>query len=221
MTDIVVFGAGQIAEVAKVYIDAHGPDRIVGFTVDAEYLKSDSFHGLPLVPWERLEDFFRPDDVKLLGPLSYRRINEFRKARYLEGKRRKYQFASFIHPHSHIHTTDIGENCLILEANIVQPYARIGNNVIMWSGNHIGHHCVIGDHCFITSQVGIAGATRIGEGCFLGGRVGITEGLTIGDDCFLSFGVIVTKDLPPGSVVLRGPPDPVAPFPSSRMRGLV
>jgi UDP-3-O-[3-hydroxymyristoyl] glucosamine N-acyltransferase len=91
----------------------------------------------------------------------------------------------------------------------------------MWSGNHIGHHCVIGDHCFITSQVGIAGATRIGEGCFLGGKVGITEGLTIGDDCFLSFGVIVTKDLPPGSVVLRGPPDPVAPFSNSRMRGLV
>ena len=37
MADIVVFGAGQIAEVAKVYIDAHSPDRIVGFTVDAAY----------------------------------------------------------------------------------------------------------------------------------------------------------------------------------------
>src|ERR1700694_3348083 len=74
MADIVLFGAGQIAQVAKVYVDAHGPDRVVGFTVDAEYLKSDSFHGLPLVPWERLEDFFPPDDVKLLGPLSYRRI---------------------------------------------------------------------------------------------------------------------------------------------------
>jgi sugar O-acyltransferase (sialic acid O-acetyltransferase NeuD family) len=221
MTDIVVFGAGQIADVAKAYIDAHGPDRIVGFTVDAEYLKSDSFHGLPLVPWERLEDFFPPQQVKLLGPLSYRRINEFRKARYLEGKRRKYQFASFIHPHSHIYTTDIGENCLILEANIIQPYARIGNNVIMWSGNHIGHHCVIGDHCFITSQVGIAGATRIGEGCFLGGKVGITEGLAIGDGCFLSFGVIVTKDLAPGSVVLRTASDPIAPYPSSRIRGRI
>jgi len=79
------------------------------------------------------------------GALSYRRMNEFRRIRYLEGKRRNYQFTSFIHPDSHIYTTDIGENCLILEANIVQPYARIGNNVIMWSGNHIGHHCVIGD----------------------------------------------------------------------------
>jgi hypothetical protein len=87
MADIVVFGAGQIAEVAKVYIDAHADDRIVGFTVDAEYAKAERFHDLPLVPWERLEDFFPPRQVKLLGPLSYRRMNEFRRTRYLEGKR--------------------------------------------------------------------------------------------------------------------------------------
>jgi sugar O-acyltransferase (sialic acid O-acetyltransferase NeuD family) len=219
MADIVVFGAGQIAEVAKVYIDAHSDDRIVGFTVDAQYAKTDRFHDLPLVPWERLEEFFPPDQVELLGPLSYRRLNEFRRARYLEGKQRNYRFTSFIHPSSHIYTTEIGENCFILEANVIQPFAKIGDDVMLWSGNHIGHHSSIGDHCFLAGQVGIAGATRIGESCFLGGKVGVTQGLTIGDNCLLSFGVIVTKDLAPGSVVLRGSPDPVAGFPSSRMRG--
>ena len=140
-------------------------------------------------------------------------MNEFRRDRYLEGKARNYRFASFIHPNSHIYTTDIGENCFILEANVIQPFAKIGNDVIMWSGNHIGHHSIIGDHCFLASHVGIAGATRIGDGCFLGGKVGIKEGLTIGPACLLSFGVIVTKDLPPGSVALRGIEDRVAPFP--------
>jgi sugar O-acyltransferase (sialic acid O-acetyltransferase NeuD family) len=221
MSDIVIFGAGQIAEVAKVYIDAHSEHRIVGFTVDAQYATADSFHDLPLVPWEDLESVFPPGQIELLGPLSYRRLNEFRRDRYLEGKRRNYRFASFIHPGSHVYTTDIGENCFILEANVIQPFVKIGNDVIMWSGNHIGHHCVVGDHCFITSQVGIAGATRIGEGCFIGGQVGIIEGLTIGDACFLSAGVFVSKDLAPGSVVVRSSEDKVAPFPSSRMRGLL
>jgi hypothetical protein len=36
----------------------------------------------------------------------------------------------------------------------------------------------------------------------------------------LSFGVIVTKDLASGSVVLRSARDRVAPFPTSRIRGL-
>jgi sugar O-acyltransferase (sialic acid O-acetyltransferase NeuD family) len=220
MADIVIFGAGQIAEVAKVYMDAHSDDRIVGFTVDAQYAKVDRFHGLPVVPWENLEEFFPPDQVWLLGPLSYRRLNEFRRARYLEGKRRNYRFASFIHPNSHVYTKEIGENCFILEANVIQPFAKIGNNVMIWSNNHIGHHSIIGDHCFLVGQVAIAGDTRIGEGCFLGGKVGISGGLTIGDDCFLSIGVVVTKDLASGSVVLRGARDRVAAFPSSRMRGL-
>jgi sugar O-acyltransferase (sialic acid O-acetyltransferase NeuD family) len=221
MADIVVFGAGQIAETAKVYIDAHSGDRVVGFTVDRQYAKSDRFHGLPLVVWEDLEKFFPPAQVKLLGPLSYRRMNEFRRTRYREGKERGYQFASFIHPNSQIYTTVIGENCFILEANVIQPFVKIGDDVIMWSGNHIGHHSVIGDHCFLAGQVGIAGATRIGTGCFLGGKAGITQGVTIGEDCFLSFGVIVTRDLAAGSVVVRGSPDPVAAFSSSRMRGLL
>ncbi len=219
MADIVMFGIGMLADVAKVYLDAHSEHQILGFTVDAQYATTDRFHDLPVVPWEQLEAVFPPDRVALLGPITYRRMNAFRRERYLEGKARGYQFASFIHPDSHIYTKDIGENCFILENNVIQPFAKIGNNVIIWSGNHIGHHCVIGDHCFLASQVGISGSTRIGEGCFVGGQVGITECLTIGDDCMLSGGTVIAKDLPSGSVVMRAAADPVAKFPSSRIRG--
>src|SRR4051794_33185280 len=112
MADVVVFGAGQLAEVVKAYIDAHGPDRVVGFTVDGEYRTGDTFHGLPLVAWDRLEDRFPPAAVKLLGPISYRRLNGFRRDRHLEGKARGYEFASFVHPAAHVYATEIGENCL-------------------------------------------------------------------------------------------------------------
>ncbi|MBV8889768.1 MAG: acetyltransferase [Alphaproteobacteria bacterium] len=221
MADIVIFGASPSAEVAKTYLEAHSSHRIVGFTVDDRYATREQFCGLPLVPWDRLEQFFPPSQVQLLGPISYRRMNEFRRDRYLEGKERSYRFASFIHPNSQIYTDDIGEHCFILEANVVQPHVKIGNNVILWGANWIGHHCVIGDHCFFSSQIGIAGGTRIGERCFVGGQAGVIEGLTIGDACLLSAGVFVSRDIPAGSVVRRGSVDKIAPFPSSRMRGLL
>jgi NDP-sugar pyrophosphorylase family protein len=47
----------------------------------------------------------------------------------------------------------LGENCLVLEDNTIQPFASIGRNVTLWSGNHIGHHAQIRDHCFIASHV--------------------------------------------------------------------
>ena len=219
MADIVIFGAGQIAEVAKVYMDAHSSDRIVGFTVDAAYRTADSFHGMPLVEWERLEEHFPPDAVKVLGPLSYRRLNDFRRERHQEGKTRGYAFASFIHPASHIYTSDIGENCFILESNIIQPFARIGSGVMMWSGNHVGHHAVIGDYCFLASQVGLGAGVRVGAGSFLAGKVGIESGVEIGDACFLGTAAIVLRDLPPRSVV-HGKPNAVAHYPSLKLKRL-
>jgi serine acetyltransferase len=220
MADIVIFGAGQIADVARVYIDAHGPDRIVGYTVDAGFQKSETHNGLPLVAWDRLEQSFPPGSIKLLGPLSYRRLNDFRRERHQEGKARGYEFASFIHPGSHIYTQDIGENCFILEANVIQPFARVGAGVMMWSGSHIGHHAQIGDYCFLSSHVGLGSGVRLGAGCFVSGKVGVDTGFEIGAASFLGGGAIVKKNLPPESVV-PGPSDKAASYPSSRLKRLV
>ncbi len=221
MAEIVIFGAGMSAEVAKAYLEAHTEHRIVGFTVDAAYAASDQFCGLPLVPWERLEDSFPPDRVELLGPISCRLMNEFRRDRYLEGKARQYRFASFIHPDCFFYANEIGEHCFILGQTIIEPGARIGDNVVIWGGCYIAHHCVIGDHTFLSGRAGVAGRTKIGERCFLGMQVAVTEGLTIGAGSLISKGAFVTRDLPPNSVVRRGCEGKVMPFPSSRVRRLL
>lgn len=220
MADIVVFGAGQIADVARTYIDAHGPDRIVGFTVDAAFRRGDSFAGRPLVDWEHLERYFPPNQVKLLGPLSYRRLNEFRRNRHREGKERGYSFASFIHPACHNYAEHIGENTFILESNIIQPFVRIGDGVMMWSGNHIGHHCIVGDYCFFASQVGLGSGVQLGDECFLLGKAGVESGLRIGPRSFLGTAVIVRKHLEAGSVVLASA-STIAEYSSSRLKRLL
>ncbi|MFG1404197.1 acetyltransferase [Xanthobacter sediminis] len=220
MADIVLFGAGQIADVARVYIDACGPDRIVGFTVDAAHRKADSFAGRPLVDWETLERHFPPGRVKLLGPLSFRRLNAFRRSRYEEGRARGYAFATFVHPSCSNHAERIGENCFILENNTLQPFVTIGDNVIMWSNNHIGHHSQIGDHCFLSSQIGLSSNVVIGPGCFLSGQVGIEYGVTVGADSYLGTCTFIAKNMPPESVV-RIEGSPVAPYSSLRLRRLL
>lgn len=218
--DLVLFGTGAMAEVAAVYLRAHSRHRIVGHTVDAAFRTAARHDGLPLVAWEELERHFPPDEVLLFGPMTYKRMNTVRRDRYLEGKARGYGFARFIHPGAHVYTEDIGENCLILEANVIQPFVRIGNNVIIWSMNHIGHHARIGDHCFIASQVGIAGHVTVGPECYLAGQVGVIHGLTLGRGCALLNGAFVDRDLP-DHAVLRGEGDRPRPFPSTRLHKLI
>ncbi len=203
MAKIVVFGVGQLAEVVSVYLECETGHEIVGYTADPGYCPPDMrFRGKPVVAWDALEATFPADQVLLFGPISYRQGNRFRRDRFLEGKARGYSFLTFIHPATHIYTDKIGENCLILEGNVVQPFAEIGDNVILWSGNHIGHHSIIGDHCFLTSQVGIAGNTTVGELTFFGGQSGVIDNKTIGRGAIIGAGSTVLENVADNSFVM-------------------
>jgi sugar O-acyltransferase (sialic acid O-acetyltransferase NeuD family) len=219
MGDVVIFGAGRIAEVAKVYMDRFGDDRVVGFTVDAAYATEETFHGLPVVPFEDLERHFPPSQALLLGPLSYRRMNEFRRDRHAEAKARGYRFASYIDPRSSVMTDVIGENCFILEANVIQPFAQVGDGVIIWSGSHVGHHGVIDDFAFLSSHVCLGGGVHIGERCFLSGKSGVESGLRVGAGAFVGSGAKVRRDIPEGGV-LPGAKDLMAPYTAERIKRL-
>lgn len=202
-TKIVVFGAGQFSQTLTYYLDQADDLDVVAFCVDRAYLPDDpTCLGRPILPWEDLEEHFPPGDIKLLGPVSFRECNIFRRDRYLEGKQRGYDFHTFIHPSSSVHTEQVGENCIILEANIVQPYSTVGNNVILWSFNHIGHHTVVQDHCFFAGMVGISGNTAIGERCFFGGRSTVRDNVNIGEGCIIGMGASVIDDLADESVIL-------------------
>ena len=113
MANIVIFGTGYSADVARVYLQRYSNHQIVGFTVDRQYATTQRFHDLPVVAWDSLEGVFPPDQVELLGPISYSRMNQFRRERYREGKARNYRFASFIHPQSNVETEEIGAHCFI------------------------------------------------------------------------------------------------------------
>lgn len=222
MADIVIFGASVSAQIARICLERDSDHRVVGFTVDAAYATADRFDGLPLVPWERLEQAFPPTQVQLLGPISYRRLNEFRRDRYLEGKARGYRFASFIHPSCIVYAAEIGEHCFMLPGTIIEPYTTIGNNVIIWGNSYISHHCVLDDHCFLSGRAGIGAATRIGERCFFGAMVGTLPGITIGEGSFISAGgAFVTKDIPPGSIVRRSDKVIISRAPAARIRDLL
>lgn len=217
---IVVISTGTAAEVLTAYLEQAGDLQVVGYAVDRAYLKEDSFLGRPVVAWEDIETAFPPDQVRLIGPPTFARLNTFRRDRYLQGKAMGYDFASFIHPGSVVMTGDIGDHVIILDSCVIQPRTRIGNNVVIWSASVVAHHCVIGDHCFLSSQVGIAGSTSIGAECYLGGQAGITHNLRIGDRCALLNAAVVHKDLPDDSVAV-GQGAEIKGFPSSRIKHLI
>jgi sugar O-acyltransferase (sialic acid O-acetyltransferase NeuD family) len=218
MKRLVIFGAGQIAEVAHFYFSRDSTYDVVAFTVDAAYLEQDKFCGLPVVAFEHLEKSYPPDDCAVFVALSYARLNGLRKDKYLEVKNRGYRVASYLSSRATVwEGFELGENCLILEDNTLQPFVQVGNNVTLWSGNHIGHHARIADHCFLASHIVVSGGVSIGEQCFIGVNATLRDHVRIGERCVIGAGALVLADAEPEGVYSASPTERSR-VPSSRLR---
>jgi sugar O-acyltransferase (sialic acid O-acetyltransferase NeuD family) len=217
---IIVFGVGEIAELADFYFTHDSQYEVAGFTVDGAYLKAAEFRGRPAVAFEDVAEKFPPERYRLFVAVSYARLNAVRAEKVAAARAKGYRLVSYLSSRATVFDGfDLQDNCFILEDNTIQPFARVGANVTLWSGNHIGHHSTIEDDVFLASQVVVSGGVRIGQGSFVGVNVTIRDHVTIGKQCVLGAGALVLEDQPDFSVVApRGTER--SKVPSTRLRSL-
>ena len=200
---LVIFGTGDIAQIAHSYFSADSDYEVVAFTVDADYLSEPEFCGLPVAPFESVTEVYPPSNNAMFVALSYTKLNALRRQKYEAAKASGYRIASYISSRASILNGDrIGENCFIFEDNTIQPFSSIGDNVTLWSGNHIGHHSTIGSHTFIASHVVVSGGVVIGEQCFIGVNVTLRDHIKIGDRCVIGAGALILADAEPEGVYM-------------------
>jgi len=192
---LVIFGKESTARIAHYYFSRQSDYEVCAFTVDRRYVTQETLFGLPIVPFEQVTEAFPPDTHRMFVAVGYATMNKVREEKYFAAKRLGYELASFVSPLcSFLTDNPVGDNCLIMEDNTIQPFVRIGNDVIMWSGNHVGHDVVIEDHCFITSHVVISGFTRIGHHSFLGVNATLRDAITIAPETLVGAGAVIMKD---------------------------
>ena len=217
---LVIFGSGDIAQLAHYYFSTDSDHEVVAFTVDASYIKEPKFCRLPVVAFEDAVTEFPPGNYDFFVALSYSKLNAVRKEKFLAVKALGYRLASFISSQATVlNEGKIGENCFIFEDNTIQPFVRIGDNVTLWSGNHIGHHSVIKDHSFIASHVVVSGGVEIGEQCFVGVNATLRDHIKVGDRCVIGAGALLLGDAEPDGVYL-GLATERSKVPSARLRGI-
>jgi acetyltransferase-like isoleucine patch superfamily enzyme len=126
MKELVIFGAADIAQLAYYYFSNDSAYKVAAFTVDAEYIKVNEFCGLPVAPFEEVINHYPPERYDLFVALSYSKLNQTRKEKYLAAKSLGYRLASYISSHATIlNDFRIGDNCFILEDNTIQPFVSI------------------------------------------------------------------------------------------------
>jgi len=195
MNKLIIFGKGSVAQIAKNYFNDDSDFDVVAFTLDSDYIESETYEGLPMVSFQRVQEVFPPDQYQMFIALSYTQMNKLRQNKYNEAKKKGYILASYISSKcTYLSKHECGDNCFIFEDNTIQPYVEIGNNVILWSGNHIGHHSIIKDHNFVSSHVVISGHCTIESNCFLGVNATLGHNVKVARGTLLGAGVVLSKD---------------------------
>lgn len=220
MDRVVVFGVGDVAQLVRYYFSKDTNYKIVAFTLDREYIKQKTFMNLPVIDFSNIERKYSPRSYKMFIAVGYSKVNSLRADKYYKAREKGYNLVSYISPRATIFdNVEIGDNCLILEDNTLQPFVKIGNNVTLWSGNHIGHHSEINDHCFITSHVVISGGVKIGPFTFIGVNATIRDRVSIARKCIIGAGALILKDTSEREVYSALSAE-LSNVPSNRVRGI-
>ena len=192
---LVIVGNTSNARLARYYFDIDSDYEVAAFAVNKEYIKEESFEGLPLTALEDIEKNYPVSEYELFIAVGYTDMNKIREKLYYYCKEKGYTLANYISSRcSFLTQFPTGDNCFILEDNTIQPYVRIGNNVVLWSGNHIGHDVKIEDHNFISSHVVISGFVTVKRNCFIGVNATLRDAITIAPETLIAAGAIIMKD---------------------------
>jgi sugar O-acyltransferase (sialic acid O-acetyltransferase NeuD family) len=217
---LVIFGAGDIAQLAHFYFSTDSDYEVVAFTVDREYMKDAEMFGLPVIAFDEVGQHFPPATHSMFIALSYAQINALRKEKFEQVKKAGYRLASYISSRASVLTQlPVGDNCFILEDNTIQPFVSIADNVTLWSGNHIGHHSTIHSHCFLASHIVVSGGVSIDEQCFIGVNATLRDHIHIGARCVIGAGALILADTEPEGVYI-GTATERSRVPSTRLRKL-
>lgn len=192
---ILLFGNGRFAELSAYVLTHDSPFSVAAFVVDRAYITKPETGGIPVIAFEDCSQTHPPDYYDMIVPLGYQGLNSLRMDKYRAAKAMGYRLVSYVSSKATVwDNVAIGENCMIFENAVLQPFADVGDNCIIRSSVHISHHVSVGDHCFVSAGSIIGGCATIGDQSFIGLGSTVRDNLKLGHKTCLAAGSVLMKD---------------------------
>src|SRR3954465_11850163 len=93
---LVIVGDGEFAEIAYEYFTHDSSYTVAGFAVERPFLTKSELFGLPVVPFDEVEQRFDRATHKAFVAVTYTQLNRVRARLYGEVKRKGYACATYV-----------------------------------------------------------------------------------------------------------------------------
>lgn len=212
MEEVIIFGVESFADMLYQLLKADARYHVCGFCLDEAYIgETKEKFGLPVVAFEKLEQYYAREEHGILFCIGYTDMNRLRKRRMAEAAERGYKIMSYTHPTAIVQTEDIGTGNIFMEGTIIGQGCKIGNGNIFWPMAHVAHHTTVGNYNFFTISCAVAGNIKIHDYCVFGNNCTIKNGIEIGEGTLIGAGAYIAHStdawsvyVPPRSYKLEG-----------------
>jgi len=195
---VVIYGLGKFAEYVAYVLAEDSDYDVVAFSVERNYLPDNlkEKDGVPVVCLDELVNVFPPSSYLMFIAVG---DNQLRTRVFYETKSMGYSFISYVSSRA-LTWKDlvIGENVLITEDAVLQPFVSIGDNCILLAPR-IGHHSTVGKNCLLSCCY-LAGDVNVGNESFLGMNSTIKQGVRIAEKNIIGMGCSIAGDTEPEDV---------------------
>jgi len=189
-----IFGAKNLAEMSHYLFTTDSGYEVAGFTVDGEYLKEDTFLGLPVVAYEELRASADRSAVDIFVAIGIAKVNKLRAQKVAAVQADGFRLASFLSSHARVpKDLRVRPNTMIMEQVWIGPNTHIGSNVVIWSGTRMALKVRIGDHAWITSAC-IGESTVVGDYTFVGLNATLSPFINVGANNLIGAGTLIMRD---------------------------
>lgn len=201
---IIIYGIGPLSEILYYYLTESEEFQVCAFCADKDFINSDLFLSLPVVPFENVEEQYPSDEYQMIVSVGYSKMRN-RKLMYDKAKSKGYTLANFVHRSVTNNCSSIGDNNIIFPGCVVEPFVEIGNNNIVWSMSLLGHNCNVGNHNYISAKCMIAGNVVFSDLCFIGNGVNMINDLNIESESLIVAGSNLRKSTKPFGMYTGNP----------------
>lgn len=203
---IIVLGISNYSQMLKDYIKDLGIE-VIAFMVDGEYIKANEIDGIPVVPIEKLDNYYPNNEIQLALGIGYTQLGNLRKEMYSKCKNKGYHFFNYIHPSAVIDkTVEMGEGNVLFENVVIQKHTKIGIGNLFFSNSVIMHDNRIGNHITFGACSVSNGFVQIRDCCFIGANSTIKDNVIIRENTLVGAGTYVNKSTEKNMGILTAKP---------------
>lgn len=167
MEDLIILGAGTMAQEVTELVKEQGRYNVVGYAVNIGWINDLTLNGLPIFNMWQLDK--QSKYIKVIRAI-FQPCLEFCR----DVEKMGFEFATVIHPSAAI------ANSVIIEPGVViNRLVAIGCQAVIGQHSLINRGCTIGHHTKLGAAVTMGPGANIAGNCIVGDRVMIGMGANI------------------------------------------